>query len=123
MTNIDDSKIYIIYAKQIVNYEIPAGEYIIKACQRFLDWFSRDDIFFNYESVDKKIRLVGKLKLQEGNYFDLLPFQQWIFANLYGWHYVDDPTTRVISSALILTARKQGKSVPFTGNLSYSFRW
>ena len=111
MTNIDESKIYIIYAKQIVNYEIPAGSYIIKACQRFLDWFERDDIYFNYETVDQKIRLVSKLKLQEGNNFDLLPFQQWIFANLYGWYYVDEPDERVISNALILTARKNGKSV------------
>lgn len=111
MTNINKDKIYIKYARDILDGTIPAGSYIIKACQRFIDWFSRDDIYFNYETVDQKIRLVSKLKLQEGNYFDLLPFQQWIFANLYGWYYVYDPDERVISNALILTARKNGKSV------------
>ena len=111
MTKINSDKIYIKYAYDVLDGTIPAGSYIIKACQRFLNWFERDDIYFNYETVDQKIRLVGKLKLQEGNHFDLLPFQQWIFANLYGWYYVNEPDERVISNALILTARKQGKSV------------
>ena len=111
MTQIEEDKIYIKYARQVVDGTIPAGSYIIKACQRFLDWFNRDDIYFKYKTVDQKIRLISKLRLQEGDYFVLLPFQQWIFANIYGWYYINEPDERVISNALILTARKNGKSV------------
>lgn len=111
MTKIDNNKTYIKYAQDIVSGNIAAGSYIVKACKRFLDWFERDDIDFNYDVVDKKIRLISKLKLQEGPAFELLPFQQFIFANLFGWYYVNYPDERVVSNALILTARKNGKSV------------
>lgn len=111
MTKIDNNKTYIKYAQDIVSGNIAAGSYIVKACKRFLDWFERPDIYFNYDVVDKKIRLISKFKLQEGPQFELLPFQQWIFANIYGWYYTDYPDERVVSNALILTARKNGKSV------------
>ena len=111
MTKIDNNKTYIKYAQDIVSGNIAAGSYIVKACKRFISWYDRDDIYFNYDVVDKKIRLISKFKLQEGPQFELLPFQQWIFANIYGWYYTDYPDERVISNALILTARKNGKSV------------
>lgn len=111
MTKIDNNKTYIKYARDVISGNIAAGSYIKKACQRFIDWYDRDDIYFNYDVVDKKIRLISKFKLQEGPQFELLPFQQWIFANIYGWYYTDYPDERVVSNALILTARKNGKSV------------
>lgn len=110
MTNIDYTKTYWKYADDILNERIVSGKYIKLACERMMNWTKRDDIYFDYEDVDKKIRFVSKLKLEEGQSFELLPFQQWIVANIYGWKFVDNPEIRVVTKALIFTARKQGKS-------------
>ncbi len=113
MTTIDRSKEYIKYAYDVIEGREVAGKLIKLACKRFLDWFSRDDVFFDYEGVDKKINFISKFKLTEapftGKPFILLPYQQWIFANIFGFYYTgtDD---RVISNVLLLMARKQGKT-------------
>ena len=110
MTNFDNSKIYNKYCSEVLDGEIVAGEWMIKACQRYRDWFDREDLYFNYEDVDRKIRVIQRFKLQEGGYFVLQPFQQFIIAGIFGFYYVDEPDIRVISNVLILTARKSGKS-------------
>jgi phage terminase large subunit-like protein len=110
MTNFDNSKIYNKYCSDVLDGEIVAGEWMIKACQRYRDWFDREDLYFNYEDVDRKIRVIQRFKLQEGGYFILQPFQQFIIAGIFGFYYVDEPDIRVISNVLILTARKSGKS-------------
>lgn len=113
MTNIDDSKIYIKYAKQVINKEILASQYIIKACKRFLDWFNRNDMYFDYEDVDKKIRFVSKMKHSTGEFnnkpFILADWQQWIFASIFGWKW-NASGYRVTKKALMFIARKNGKS-------------
>ena len=111
MTKIDYSKKYIKYAQDVISGKIVACKWIKLSCQRYLDWFERDDIFFNYSDVDKKIRLIEKLKLQEGGNFILLPFQSWIVAHIFGFYYTNEPDIRVINNVLLLTARKSGKSV------------
>ena len=110
MTKIDYEKIYWKYAKSVIDEEIIANKYIKLACQRMIDWANREDIYFDYEKVDKKIRLIHKLKLREGGNFILLPYQSWIIANIFGWYYKDEPDLRVINNVLLLTARKSGKS-------------
>lgn len=113
MTVIDKSKLYIEYAYDVVEGREVAGKLIRLACQRFIDWFYRDDIYFNYEDVDAKIKFISKFKLTEspftGQPFNLLPYQQWIFASIFGFYYTgtDD---RVIRNVLLLMARKQGKT-------------
>lgn len=113
MTCIDESKEYIKYARDILDGKELACKNIKLACKRFIDWFSRDDIFFDFADVDSKIRFISKFKLTEDPYtglpFNLLPYQQWIFANIYGWKYVGTDR-RVTRNALLLMARKQGKT-------------
>ena len=113
MTYIDKSKLYIKYAYDIIEGREVAGKLIRLACERFLSWFDRDDIFFNYEDVDAKIRFISKFKLTEspftGQPFNLLPYQQWIFANIFGFFYTGTDN-RVIRNVLLLMARKQGKT-------------
>lgn len=110
---IDDTKEYIQYARDVLDGTEIACKLIKLAAQRFLDWFERDDIWFDSEDVDKKISFCAKFKLTEDPYtgqpFILLPYQQWIFANIYGWKYVGSDR-RVIRNALLLMARKQGKT-------------
>jgi len=111
MTSIDYSKPYWQYAKDVLDGTIVAGQYIRLSCQRMIDWANRDDIYFNYEQVDKKLKLVRKLTLREGIKFDPLPYQSWIIGNIFGWYFKDEPDVRVINNVLLLTARKSGKSV------------
>lgn len=113
MTEIDKSKLYIKYAYDVIEGREVAGKLIKLACQRFINWFSRPDITFNYEDVDSKIRFISKFKLTEspftGKPFELLPYQQWIFANIFGFYYANTDN-RVIRNVLLLMARKQGKT-------------
>lgn len=110
MTTPDYNKIYWQYCRDVLENKVITGKYIKLACQRMMNWCQRDDIYFDTADVDKKIKFVSKFKLEDGQPFILLPFQQWIFANIYGWKFANDPEIRVITKALIFTARKSGKS-------------
>lgn len=110
MTNIDYTKPYWKYTQDVLSGKIVAGKWIKLACQRMKEWADRDDIFFDYDRVDQKIRLISKLKLREGGNFILLPYQAWIVGNIFGWYYEEDRNLRVINNVLLLTARKSGKS-------------
>ena len=86
MTKIDESKKYIQYPLDVISGKIVAGKYIKLACQRYIDWFKRDDVYFNYEDVDKKLNFAHKLRLREGMLFDPLPYQAWILSYIYGFY-------------------------------------
>ncbi len=113
MTDIDFSKAYWKYADDVLNGTQIAGNKIKQACKRMFDWSKRDDIYFDYADVDKKINFVQKMKHSEGkhagHYFELLPYQQWIYANIFGWKYVKN-NNRVIKNVLLLMSRKSGKT-------------
>lgn len=65
----------------------------------------------DYEDVDRRIRLVSKIKhfkgKSNGKPFILLPYQQWIFANIFGWKY-KETALRVTKKSLLFVARKAG---------------
>lgn len=106
-------QIYIKYAEDVVSGKQVAGELIKLACQRFLDWFDRDDIYFDKKKVDHVISFIGKMKHSTGIHarkpFILLPWQQWIVANIFGWKY-KDTDLRVTNKVYIEVSRKNGKS-------------
>ena len=60
------TKPYNKYALNILSGKINACETIKLACQRHIDWFKRDDIYFDEETVDKYIRFVSKMKHSTG---------------------------------------------------------
>ena len=111
MTKYDISKAYIKYNEDVLTGKIKASKNIILACKRFKKWFDRDDIYFDFQDVDRRVKFVSKLKhwkgKSSGQAFILLPYQQWIFANLFGWKY-KDTALRVTRKALLLVARKAG---------------
>lgn len=113
MTQLEYTRDYIAYAEDVVFGNIKTGEAIKLACKRFLDWFKRDDIYFDYEDVDKKIRFVHKMKHSTGAHagkpFTLLPWQQWCFANIFGWKYVGSGN-RVTQKVFMMLSRKSGKT-------------
>lgn len=113
MTDIDYTKTYWKYTNDVLNNNVVTGKYIKLACQRMIDFANRDDIYFDYEDVDKKIRFVQKMKHSEGKhageYFILLDYQQWIYANIFGWKY-KETGKRVTKNVLLLLSRKAGKT-------------
>lgn len=113
MTEYNISKLYNQYCDDILNGRIKASKNIILACKRYKEWYKRDDIYMDYEDVDKRIKLVSKIKHFKGKSnkkpFILLPYQQWIFANIFGWKYKESGL-RVIKKCLLFMARKAGKT-------------
>ena len=109
----DTSKPYVQYIEDVLSGKEIAGWFVRKACERAKSWFDRTDIELRYEEVDKKINLVQKIKqkkgLQAGKPLILLPFQQFIFMNIFGWFYINTDK-RVIKNALLMMARQTGKS-------------
>lgn len=104
---------YVDYAHGVLNGEIVACEYVRLACQRFVDWFDRDDIYFDLNAVDKIINLIYKLKHTAGRFnnkpFKLLPWQQFIICNLFGWKH-NDTNLRVTRNVFVMVSRKNGKT-------------
>lgn len=113
MSEYDLSKVYNQYVDDVLSGRVLACENIILACKRYKSWFYRDDIYMDYEDVDRRIRLVSKMKhwkgKSQGKSFELLPYQQWIFSSLFGWKW-KDTGFRVTKKALLFIARKNGKT-------------
>ena len=113
MSTYDLSKAYNQYADDVLNGRVPASQNIILACKRYVSWFERDDIWFDEDEVDRRIRVVSRMKHWKGVHnkkpFLLLPYQQWIFANIFGWKRCSD-NLRVTKNVLLFMARKSGKT-------------
>lgn len=109
----DKMEKYKEYAKGVINGDIVCGEYIKLACERYLSWFQRDDIFFDSNAVDRVINFISKLKHFTGQHankpFTLQPWQFNTICNIFGWKWKHN-NTRVIKNVYIEIARKNGKS-------------
>lgn len=111
MNNVDSK--YTEYAESVVSGQIVACKAIKQACQRYLDWFNRDDIYFDTEKADKVIRFLTKLKHYSGKtaneFFKPTLCEMWCIYAIFGFYWVSD-NTRVTQKALIMVSRKFGKS-------------
>lgn len=105
---------YDTYADDILSGKIKSNEAIYLACKRYKDWYSRDDIYFDKEDVERKIRVISRLKHNTGQHngkpFILLPWQQWCMANIFGWKY-KDTNLRVTKNVFMMLPRKMGKQI------------
>ena len=101
------------YAKDVVERKIVACEAIYLACKRYLSWFDRDDIYFDEDDVERKIKFISLMKHSTGQHngkpFILLPWQSWCVAAIFGFKY-KDTNLRVINNVFIMISRKAGKT-------------
>lgn len=90
------------YAAGVISEAIIAGKFIRQACQRFLDDLKRTDIRFDEVAAQHVVNYITKLGL------DLLPWQIFILANLFGWKLASG--LRRFRYAFVLVAKKNGKT-------------
>lgn len=101
------------YADDVLSGKLKACEAIILACKRYKDWKNREDIYFDKDDVEQKIRVVSRLKHFTGQHngkpFELLPWQQFCVANIFGWKWKKNDL-RVTKNVFIMISRKAGKT-------------
>lgn len=108
------------YAKEITEGKIISCKYMKLACKRYLDELKKqeDDSFpfyFDDKSAQKPIEFAYKfLRFYDdrwnGKPIEFLPWQQFSYANLYGWKKKTDKTRR-FKRGFIEVGRESGKSI------------
>jgi len=100
------------YVVGIESGDIISNDYIKQAVQRYKNDLKREDIEFRHDKFKKVLRFFALSNIPIGSHFaqfNLIPFQAFILANLFGLYY-KDTNTRKYNYALIWMARKQGKT-------------
>lgn len=107
------------YCKDIISGKIYSCIWTKKAVQRFVDDLKREkeDSWLFYFDEDKFVEVVEfaeSLKLADmDSTLKLLPWQLFIYANLFGFVYKDNPQRRRFRQAYNEVARKNGKTSAF----------
>ena len=107
--NLDEK--YTKYAKDVIEGNIKACRYVKEACLRYLGWFDKYE--FRSEKADAVINFISNLKhflgKHNGKPFVLLPYQEWIVYNIFGFYY-PNTNRRVVNYVYLELARKNGKT-------------
>ena len=109
------------YAIDVLNDEFPVNKYIKKTCSDFLDYMDHqydDDFeyFFDYDFVNlvtemtKLINMASGTKAGESVHSSLAGFQWFFIINVLCWKYKNNPEKRRYEKAVLLIARKAGKT-------------
>ena len=101
------------YPWDVVEGKIIACELVKLACQRFINFLQRDDMYFDFDDVEKKIHITESLKHFKGEYagqsFLLEPFQKFVYCAVYGIKWKKNHH-RVTRTVILSMGRKGGKS-------------
>lgn len=101
------------YPWDILDGKITSCENVKLACKRFIDFLSRDDMYFDVDEVLTTIRFFGKFKHFTGQFnrhpFILEPWQKFILSAVYGFKWKNS-NTRVTRTFILSVARKNAKS-------------
>lgn len=115
------------YALDVQSGKITANRYIKQATKRYLDWFSRPDMEFRPQSVDRVENFISKLRHFKGEHagkpFKLLDFQRFIISNMFGFYWKDEEgkpkNRRVVQYVWLELSRKNGKTALAAAILLY----
>lgn len=106
-------KRYIQYAEDVLSGKIVTGNYIKLAASRFFRLMEDERYEFRYEKVEQVCEFISIIHHYTGKHagkpFVLEAWQEWIVASMYGF-YLRGTNERLVQSAYIEMARKQGKS-------------
>lgn len=106
------------YISDIENGKIKHCSHIANAVKRFKGDLKRDEFDFRPDRVNRVLEFFSSLKHFEGRHsgkhFDLVPWQVFIIANLYGFYWKDTDLRR-FQTAYIEVGRKNGKTAFASG--------
>lgn len=106
-------KKYIQYAEDVLSEKIVTGNYIKLAAARFFKLMSDERYEFREDKVEQVCEFISIIHHYTGKHagkpFILEAWQEWIVASMYGF-YLKGTNERLVQSAYIEMARKQGKS-------------
>lgn len=106
-------KKYIQYAEDVLSEKIVTGNYIKLAAARFFRLMSDERYEFREDKVEQVCEFIYIIHHYTGKHagkpFILEAWQEWIVASMYGF-YLKGTNERLVQSAYIEMARKQGKS-------------
>ena len=115
------------YARGVISGELTACKKVRTACERFFRDLKRSaedpGWLWTFDPVraERPIRfLESYLVPSKGDYdrFELLPWQRFVEANLYGWVHRETGLRR-FTEGLIVVGRGNGKSTMVSGNAAY----
>jgi phage terminase large subunit-like protein len=107
------------YCNEILKNKIPSGMYCKKAIKRFMADIKRqkdDDFLYEFkpELAEETIDFAENLFIPdidtEDKKLKLLPWQKFVYFNLYGWVHKLDNTRRRFRSGYVEVARKNSKT-------------
>lgn len=106
-------KKYIQYAEDVLSGKIVTGHYIKLAAERFFRLMYDERYEFREDKVEQVCEFISIIHHYTGKHagkpFVLEAWQEWIVASMYGF-YLRGTNERLVQSAYIEMARKQGKS-------------
>lgn len=115
------------YAADVLAGEIVAGQKVKQACRRFMDDLEQSGEKgypweFDPQLASRPVEFIERFcKPSKGDYdrMELLPWQQFVEGNLYGW--VDKKTRlRRFREGIIIVGAGNGKSTLVGGNATYA---
>jgi phage terminase large subunit-like protein len=106
------------YALKVLDEDIPAGPYVIWACERHLADLERDDIWLDLVEVEKRVQFFPLLKHWKGRFagksFELSLWQIFRIGSVFGWRRRDTGLRR-FTEAYTEIPRKNGKTTEAAG--------
>ncbi|MCI8477535.1 MAG: terminase large subunit [Oscillospiraceae bacterium] len=116
------------YAADVVSGSIVSGKRRIQACRRFLDELERSEVdpdypwAFDLQKAYRPIEFIERFLVPTKGAYDrmeLLPWQHFVEANLYGW--VSRKTGyRRFREGIVIVGQGNGKSTMIAGNAAYA---
>ena len=99
------------YAEDVVYGKIAASKAIEGVSKRYLEWRIDGKYRYDKEAVDKVIRFCSTVICLQGEHsgkpFIPLPWQQFVFSNIYG--FLNEDGNRVIQKGWLESAKGSGK--------------
>lgn len=101
------------YVADVISGRLPSCRMVVLACQRYLDDWKREDLYFDWKAVKKFVAFSSSLKHFKGEFagrpIDLEPWQIFIVANILGWKRKATGKRR-FTYADVFVPRKNGKT-------------
>ena len=105
------------YATGVETGRVVCGRWIYAAMRRWRADLEREDLRMDWavvDAIDDHFRSLSLVGDDSGTAFELHPWQLWVIANLWGWHYIADGRRRT-RLGIVQVARGNGKTTLMAG--------